>query len=135
MFVGRFEHSLDPKGRVVLPAAFRERLAAGGYVSKALDGCLSVWTPEDFEREAKEMVEKSKSGEISRSALRALSSGAAFVKPDTQGRIAIPSELRTFAGLEHDVTVIGAFTSVELWDASRWEAVDASGDAQLNPPA
>jgi MraZ protein len=55
--VGRFEHSLDPKGRVVLPAAFRERLAAGGYVAKALDGCLAVWIPEDFEREAVEMVE------------------------------------------------------------------------------
>ena len=55
------------------------------------------------------MVDKAKRGDISRSALRSLSSGAAFVKPDTQGRIAIPSELRAFAGLEHDVIVIGAF--------------------------
>jgi MraZ protein len=134
MFVGRFEHSLDPKGRVVLPAVFRDRLAAGGYVAKALDGCLAVWAPEDFEREAEEMVEKAKRGEISRSALRALSSGAATVKPDSQGRIAIPADLRAFAGLEHDVIVIGAFNSVELWDAARWEAVDRSGDALLSEP-
>ena len=78
---------------------------------------------------------KAKRGDISRSALRSLSSGAAFVKPDTQGRIAIPSELRAFAGLEHDVIVIGAFTSVELWDAARWEAVDRSGDALLSEPS
>ena len=79
------------------------------------------------------MVEKAKRGEVGRSALRALSSAAASVKPDSQGRIAIPADLRAFAGLDHDVIVIGAFTSVELWDAARGKRSTVPGGALLWP--
>ena len=131
MFVGRFEHTLDPKGRLVLPANFRERLAAGGYVTQGVDGCLAVWTQDEFRREAQEMVEDAKAQRIDRAALRAFSAGAAEVKPDTQGRIAIPANLRQFAGLRKDVVVIGAITSVEIWDAERWDAVNRAGEVAL----
>ena len=134
MFVGTFEHTLDPKGRVVLPASFRDRLAVGGFLAKALDGgCLSLWTEEDFEKEARELMEKVKAGEVPSSAVRSLSAGASMVKPDTQGRIAIPETLRNFAGLrENDkVVVIGHFDRIELWAAERWASVDANGEAIL----
>jgi MraZ protein len=135
VFVGRFEHTLDPKGRLVLPATFRERLAAGGYVTQGVDGCLSVWTQDEFEREAQEMVEDAKSRRIDRSALRAFSAGASEVKPDSQGRIAIPAGLRAYAGLRKDVVVIGAITSVEIWDADQWHAVNQAGEVALGAGA
>ena len=134
MFVGTFEHTLDPKCRVVLPALFRDRLAVGGFLAKALDGgCLSLWTEVDFEKEARELREKERAGEVPSSAVRSLLAGAAAVKPDAQGRIAVPEALRTFAGLrENDkVVVIGNFDRIELWAAERWAAVDASGEAIL----
>ncbi|MGE0877638.1 MAG: division/cell wall cluster transcriptional repressor MraZ [Acidimicrobiia bacterium] len=132
MFVGRFEHQLDPKGRVVLPSAFRERLAAGGFISQGLDGCLSIWTSDEFEKEAREMVERVKRGEIDRNAARALSANSFPVKPDAQGRIQVPPVLRQYAGLSDRVVVIGAFTSIELWDADTWERVDAAGGQILS---
>jgi len=135
MFVGRFEHTLDPKGRLVLPATFRERLAAGGYVTQGIDGCLAVWTQDEFRREAQEMLEAAKANRIDRAALRSFSAGAAEVKPDAQGRIAIPQNLRTFAGLRKDVVVIGAISSIEIWDAERWETVNRAGEQALGATA
>jgi MraZ protein len=131
MFVGRFEHSLDAKGRLVLPASFREQLQLGGYVTKALDGGLSIWTPNEFEQEANEMVERAKRGDVERSALRSFSSGASPIQPDRQGRIAIPQNLRDYAGLDREVIVIGAITSIEIWDAARWAEIDRQGEAIL----
>jgi len=134
MFVGQFEHQLDDKGRLVLPASFRERLAVGGYITQGLDRCLAVWTPEDFEREAMEMVDRAKRGEVERDALRAQAANTFDVKPDAQGRIAIPAALRQYAGLAKEVTVIGAFTSVELWDSAKWNQVNSAGGALLAGP-
>ena len=94
MFVGRFEHSLDAKGRLVLPASFREQLQLGGYVTKALDGGLSIWTPNEFEQEANEMVEKAKRGEIDSCAFRSFLFGESPIHSDRQGRIAIPQNMR-----------------------------------------
>jgi len=131
MFVGQFEHQLDDKGRLVLPAAFRERLAVGGYIAQGLDRCLAVWTPEDYQREADEMVERVKRGEVERNALRALAANTFEIKPDAQGRIAVPASLRTYAGLTKEVTVIGAFASIELWDSAKWHQVNSSGGALL----
>jgi MraZ protein len=134
IFVGRFEHTLDPKGRVVLPAAFREHLAAGGFVTQGLDRCLSVWTHDEFEREASEMVQKMKDGRITRAAFRAFSSGASEIKPDGQGRIAIPTDLRRYAELRKDLVVIGAISSIEIWDAANWADEHTEGEAALGAP-
>lgn len=131
MFVGTFEHALDGKGRVVLPAAFRVRLEQGGYVTKRLDGCLAVWTPDEFEREATEMLEKEKRGEVPRNVVRSFSAGAAPIHPDRQGRIALPQNLREFAGLERDVVVIGHINNIEIWDATRWREIDHEGESLL----
>jgi len=131
MLVGQFEHAIDAKGRVVLPAAFRKALASGGYVTRGLDCCLSVWTPEEFEREAADMQDKARRGEIDRAAVRSLAAGAAEITPDGQGRVAIPQHLREYAGLNRDVTIVGAFSSVEIWDAARWREVNQTGEAVL----
>jgi transcriptional regulator MraZ len=130
VFVGTFEHSLDDKGRIVLPAPFRQYLAERGFVSQ-FDQCLGLWTPEGFEAVAQRLTERVRAGEASQMALRAFFANAHEVRPDSQGRIGIPERLRSFAGLERDVVVIGAFDRIELWDASRWQTLQPESDQSL----
>ena len=75
MFFGEFQHSLDAKGRVILPAKFRDRLADGAFITSEIDGCLAVWTPEDFEVRAREMREKARGGTADRQVARAFFAG------------------------------------------------------------
>ena len=130
MFVGTFEHSLDEKGRVVLPSVFRGRLAEGGVVTK-LDNCLAVWTAEEFEKVATAMVDKVRSGEADRDVVRTFSADAHQATPDGQGRIMLPPRLREFAGLQREVVVNGALDHLEIWDTERWAAVNRGGEEQL----
>lgn len=130
MFVGTFEHSLDDKGRVVLPSTFRSHLASRGYLTK-LDGCLGLWTAEEFAEVTARLTEKVREGLASQGARRAFSSDAHEVRPDSQGRITIPQRLRDYAHLEREVVVVGALERVEIWDAERWQAVSTSADESL----
>jgi len=131
MFVGTHPHSLDDKGRLILPAKFRDALKDGAYVTKSLDGCLAIYTAEDFEAYASELKEKVRRGALERTAVRSLTAGAAEVTPDRQGRITIPPPLRTYAGLREAVVVTGFIDHIEVWDADRWPSVDAEGSSSL----
>ncbi len=131
MFVGTFEHSLDDKGRVVLPSTFRSYLADRGFVSQ-FDACLGVWTEEGFADVAKRLTEKIREGLAPQDAMRAFSANAAEVKPDSQGRILLPHRLRQFAGLDREVVVIGAIDRIEIWDTRRWGEVSARADDSLS---
>lgn len=128
MFLGTYEHSLDPKGRVILPAKFRERLEAGAFLAKSLDGCLALFDAEEFQRVATEMQEKARRGAVERNVVRSFAAGATEATPDRQGRITIPLHLRQFAQLEGDVVVTGALGRIEIWDKDRWQAVDSGAD-------
>ncbi len=131
LFLGEYQHSLDAKGRVILPAKFREQLEGGAFVTKLLDGCLAVWAPEEFHEVAADMQEKARRGQAERNVVRSFAAGAAEVVPDRQGRIAIPANLRAFAGLERDVVVAGVFNRIEIWDAGRWATVNRDGEEHL----
>jgi MraZ protein len=131
LFLGEYKHSLDAKGRVILPAKFREPFEGGGYITKVLDGCLALYTTEEFEKVAADMQEKAKRGRTERAAVRSFAAGTEPVSPDRQGRITIPPNLRTFAGLERDVAVIGAFGRIEIWDAARWDDANREGERSL----
>lgn len=126
MFVGTFEHSLDEKGRVVLPSTFRVQLIDKGFLSQ-WDRCLGLWTEEDFADVANRLTEKIREGLAPQEAMRAFASNAHEVRPDSQGRITIPQRLRDFAHLDRDAVVIGAIDRIEIWDAGRWN--DQSGIA------
>ena len=130
MFVGTFEHSLDDKGRVVLPSTFRSHLADKGFISQ-LDRCLGLWTDEGFADVAERLTEKIRDGQAPQEAMRAFAANAHEVRPDSQGRITIPQRLREFAHLERDVVVIGAIGRIEIWDAPRWQEVSATADENL----
>jgi len=120
MFVGTFEHSLDDKGRVVLPVTFRAQFGAEkGFLSQ-WDRCLGLWTEDGFADVARRLTEKIRAGQAPQEAMRSFSANAREVSPDSQGRITIAPPLRDFARLDRDVVLIGAIDRIEVWDAARW---------------
>jgi MraZ protein len=120
-FFGRYEHSLDDKGRVILPSKFRGPFERGGYLTQYQDGCLSLWTPDEFESQMEVVQERAASSKSDRNLARLWASTSHEVEVDRQGRMAIPSHLRAFADLDGDVLVHGAIDRIELWNPTRWE--------------
>jgi MraZ protein len=131
MFLGEHQHSLDAKGRVILPARFRDQLEGGAVMAKALDGCLAVYPVDEFARVAANLREKRARGATERQAARSYFSGAVEITPDKQGRVAVPAHLRTFANLERDVIVAGNFDHIEIWDAQTFQRRDQEGSASI----
>lgn len=121
MFLGTHAPRLDDKGRLVLPAKFREGLAAGLVLTKGQDRSIVVWPAAEFAAYAERLNEASRSDAQVRAYLRVLFSGAFDEIPDRQGRVTVPAALREYAGLDRDVVVVGNGTTVEIWDATAWE--------------
>jgi MraZ protein len=131
-FIGRYEHSLDAKGRVILPVKFRAEFERGGFLSQHAEGCLALWTPEEFDTQQAVVKERADSGSREdRNLARVWASGSAEVEVDKSGRMPIPAYLRTFAKLEADVLVIGAIDRIELWSPSVWEEKVLPSEQQL----
>jgi MraZ protein len=124
VFVGRFEHSLDGKGRLVLPSAFRNALKGGGVLGP-WDRCLALWTPDQFEAVASEMKSRVSGGEGDDhlDVMRLFFSEARTVQPDGQGRFVVPEEHRTHAALDRDAVVAGQFDHIEIWERGRFREV------------
>lgn len=120
MFLGTYEPKLDDKGRVILPAKFREQLADGLVLAPGQEHCLYVVSQSEFQRMVTELRSDNSKPKNARY-LRFLFSGAEDIVPDRQGRITLPPRLRTYAGLERDLVVIGAGTRAEIWDAQAWD--------------
>jgi MraZ protein len=124
MLIGEYQHNIDQKGRVIVPVKFREDLGELFYVTKGLDGCLFVLSPEEWAR----LQEKIKAMPISkaRGLQRFFFSGAAEVEPDKQGRILLPQPLRDHAKLSKDITFIGASSRAEIWDTQNWNEFNST---------
>lgn len=120
-FFGTYEHTLDAKGRVILPVRYRAAFDQGGYLTQNLDGCLALWTPEEFEVRMQQAQEREAAGRAERNQARVFASNSFEVEIDRQGRLAIPAHLREFAGLQENVKVAGIINRVELWNPARWE--------------
>lgn len=121
MFLGEYQHSLDLKGRVILPAKFRARFEPGLVLTKGHDSCLYVFPLEEWGRWSERLKDLRVSNKAARDFARLLFSGAGEDTPDRQGRVTIPEALRRYARLERDVTIIGAGTRVEVWQREMWE--------------
>jgi MraZ protein len=122
---GSFEHSLDPKGRVILPARLRscfEVKKEAAVLSRYLDQCLAVWTPAQFDNQLARAAELEDLGPEERQMVRALSGFSAVLDIDPQWRMTIPATYREYAGLEigEPIMVVGALNRVELWRVDRW---------------
>ncbi len=122
MFVGTYTPKLDDKGRLFLPAKFREQLEEGLMVTRGQERCVTVYSQVKFAEVAAKLQEASLTNRANRSYVRMLSSGAYEQTPDKQGRITIAPLLREYASLGKAVVVIGALDRVEIWDPTNWEA-------------
>ncbi|WP_341392563.1 division/cell wall cluster transcriptional repressor MraZ [Arthrobacter sp. G119Y2] len=121
MFLGTHSPRLDEKGRLILPAKFREELAEGLVLTRGQERCIYVFSQKEFERVHEQMREAPLSSRQARDYIRVFLSGASDEVPDKQGRITIPPALRTYAGLGRELAVIGAGTRAEIWDATAWQ--------------
>jgi MraZ protein len=131
-FVGTFEHGLDEKGRMVLPAKIRAQLGESGLVGK-LDGCLGLWTIDGFFETADRLQAEidAGTGVVTPGALRQFTADAHEVTPDQQGRIVIPNRLRLYAHLGSEVVITGRMSRAEIWDAAAWNGMSDAQDAEL----
>ncbi|WAP50930.1 division/cell wall cluster transcriptional repressor MraZ [Arthrobacter sp. ATA002] len=121
MFLGTHSPRLDEKGRIILPAKFREELAGGLVLTRGQERCIYVFSQKEFERVHEQMREAPLSSRQARDYIRVFLSGASDEVPDKQGRITIPPALRAYAGLGRELAVIGAGTRAEIWDANAWQ--------------
>lgn len=128
MFLGEYQHALDDKGRVVLPRKFRDELEKGCVITKGQEHCIYVFTMERWKEEMAKVAKLPRTDRRSRNFSRSFFAGASDQKLDRQGRVAIPENLRTFASLEKDVTVVGVADYIEIWSSSVWEEVAAEAD-------
>lgn len=122
MFLGEHQHTLDSKGRVILPARFRERLASGLVFAPSQDRCIDVYPLTAFERRVEELRAVPREDQRARAYLRIFLAGAHEEKPDAQGRVVIPPRLREYAALDKELTINGADEKVEIWDRAAWDA-------------
>lgn len=121
MFLGTHSPRLDDKGRMILPAKFRDELKEGVVVTRGQERCLYVFPVAEFARLAEQLRQAPVTSKQARDYLRVFLSGASDEAVDGQGRVTIPAALRSYAGLTRDCAVIGAGQRVEIWDATAWD--------------
>jgi MraZ protein len=126
MFFGTYTPKLDDKGRLFLPAKFRDELVEGLVVTRGQERCLNIWSREEFGRFTERLRSMPVANKAGRDYVRMLFAGASDETPDRQGRITIPPMLRTYAALSKECVVIGAMNRVEIWDAASWADYEAS---------
>jgi MraZ protein len=132
MFLGEYEHSLDAKGRLAIPARFRALLGEGAIITRGFDGCLVIYPADVWQTVAKKLDSLSSTQEAARMAKRFVFSGATECEFDKQGRVLVPAFLRSYAELAETVVVVGQFSRIEIWDRGHWEKVSARTQAESN---
>ncbi|OGZ00267.1 MAG: cell division/cell wall cluster transcriptional repressor MraZ [Candidatus Liptonbacteria bacterium RIFCSPLOWO2_01_FULL_52_25] len=122
MLLGEHRHNLDAKGRVAIPAKFKDVLAAGAIVTRGLDNCLFIFASKEWEALAAKLTALPLAQANSRAFVRLMLAGAVDASLDNQGRILIPDYLRRYAELKKQVVIAGLMNRVEVWDQEKWEA-------------
>ncbi|MFF2052165.1 division/cell wall cluster transcriptional repressor MraZ [Leifsonia sp. NPDC058194] len=121
MFLGTHAPKLDEKGRIILPAKFRDELESGLVLTRGQEHCVYVFSQREFEALHEKIRQAPVTSKQARDYLRVFLSGASAEVPDKQNRVTIPQTLRSYAGLDRDLVVIGAGSRAEIWDAQAWE--------------
>ncbi len=128
MFIGTYEHTLDDKGRVAIPARFRDGLGARFFATKGLDGCLFLFPEDEWRRRQAELASLPLTMRDARAYSRLFLAGACECELDRQGRVNIPGYLREYAGIVRDVVVIGVMDRVEIWSRDAWREYSAKAE-------
>lgn len=126
--MSEYNHTVDTKGRLIVPSKFREQLGDEFVVTKGMDGCLFVYANEDWTAFEQKLTSLPLINKEARKFARFFLAGAAQVEVDKQGRILLPANLREFAGLEKDVVLVGVGSRIEIWSRENWENMDADSD-------
>ena len=120
MYFGNFEHTMDAKGRICIPAKVREALGTVVYITKGMDGCLNLYSEKDFEKILTELSSLSFNNPQSRAHIRANAGSTDECEIDKQGRLQLPSKLLVRENLGKEITIVGAIDHLEIWDRARW---------------
>ena len=121
MFMGEYNHSIDAKGRMIVPSKFREEFGSECVITKGFDGCLYGYTTEEWKNIEEKFKTVNLTSKDARKFLRFFFSGAASCEIDKQGRVLIPPVLREYASLDKDIVTAGTLSRIEIWDKSRWQ--------------
>ena len=132
MLLGTHTPRLDEKGRLVLPAKFRDEMGGGVVMTKGQDRCVVLWPAEEFAAYASRLNEASRSDSAVRSYMRVLFSGAFDQTPDKQGRVSVPAGLREYASLDKGVVVAGNGSTAEIWDGPAWNQYLEAQESQFS---
>jgi MraZ protein len=132
MFLGTHAPRLDDKGRLFLPAKFRDELLEGLVITRGQERCLYVWPMAEFVNLTEQMAQTPVTNKRVRDFMRMMFAGASDETPDKQGRVTIPSLLRAYAGLTRDCIVIGAMNRLEIWDAESWTDYSSQQEAAFS---
>lgn len=130
MFMGEYNHSIDAKNRIIMPVKFREKLGDTFVVTQGLDGCLFVFPDNEWKAFEEKLKSLPMTNKEARQFIRFFLAGAAEVETDKQGRILLPTVLRTFADLQKDVVLIGVASRVEIWSKERWDSAATFEDME-----
>ncbi|MEN8234279.1 MAG: division/cell wall cluster transcriptional repressor MraZ [Actinomycetota bacterium] len=128
VFLGEYSHSLDSKGRVVMPSKFRTGLEHGCVVTKGQERCIYVFPMDRWEEESSKVLRLPRTDRRARNFARSFFASASDQALDRQGRVQIPEPLRQYAGLEKDLTVVGVADRIEVWATEKWRLVAAEAD-------
>lgn len=129
MFMGEFQHTIDGKGRLIVPARFREALGDRFVATKGLDNCLFVYPLDEWQALEQKLKSLPFTRADARAFVRFFFSGASECEIDKQGRILLPANLREYAKLEKDVVVLGVSNRVEIWSAEEWAQYSSKAEA------
>ena len=135
MFMGEYSHTIDAKGRIIVPVKFRESLGDNFVVTKGLDNCLFGYTKEDWQKFEENLRTLPLTNKDARKFTRFFLAGAAEMEVDKQGRILIPSVLREFAALEKDVVFVGVGSRIEIWNRAGWDESISGYDDDMDEVA
>ena len=126
MFIGEYQHGLDPKNRIIVPAKLREGLGNTFVITKGLDGCLYAYPLDEWKALEEKLKTLPLTNKDARAFVRFFFSGACEVELDKQGRGLIPQNLKEYAGIEKDIVSIGVLTRVEIWSKEKWSEYNES---------
>jgi len=129
VFLGEYEHSLDVKGRLAIPARFRALLGEGAVITRGFDPCLIIYPPDVWRTFAERLDSLSVAQMAARSIQRFVFSGATECEFDRQGRVLVPAFLRGYAGLSESAVVVGQYSRIEIWDNRRWQEISAQTES------
>ena len=135
MFMGEYNHTIDAKGRLIVPVKFREILGDNFIVTKGLDGCLFVYPNDEWTRFEEKLKGLPLTNKNARQFTRFFLAGAAACEVDKQGRILLPQVLREVASLEKDVVLVGVASRIELWSRERWDESMNTYDGDMDEVA